>query len=309
MSDHGPMIECENLLKIYKADGIEVVALQGLDLTIGRAELCAIIGPSGSGKSSLLNVLGGLDTPTAGRALVDGRDLLKMTQSDRLAYRRETVGFVWQNVGRNLIPYLSAQENVEAPMILAGRFDRKRASQLLELVGLGHRMHHPPSRMSGGEQQRVAIAIGLANTPSVLLADEPTGNVDTANTANILRVLHDVRTELGVTVIIVTHDQSLAASVDRYVAISDGKTSTESVRRGGSVSFAAMPEFADPSATLSFEEEGEQAGESHDHYVLLDSAGRLQLSEEIREKYGIAKRVRLIEEEGRIVLERPEAEE
>ena len=306
MSHDGPVIECDNLLKIYKAEGIEVVALQGLDLTIEPAELTAIIGPSGSGKSSLLNVLGGLDAPSAGRAIVAGRDLLKMTQADRLAYRRETVGFVWQNVGRNLIPYLTARENVEAPMILAGRFDRARASHLLDLVGLGRRASHPPGRMSGGEQQRVAIAIGLANSPAVLLADEPTGNLDTANTANILRVLHDVRTELGVTVVIVTHDQSLAESVDRYVAISDGKTSTESIRRAGSVSFANLREIHDPSATLTFEDESADVGESHDHYVLLDSAGRLQLSEEMRERYGIGRRVRLTEEADRIVLEPPE---
>jgi putative ABC transport system ATP-binding protein len=306
MSHDGPVIECDNLLKIYKAEGIEVVALQGLDLTIEPAELTAIIGPSGSGKSSLLNVLGGLDAPSAGRAIVAGRDLLKMTQADRLAYRRETVGFVWQNVGRNLIPYLTARENVEAPMILAGRFDRARASHLLDLVGLGRRASHPPGRMSGGEQQRVAIAIGLANSPAVLLADEPTGNLDTANTANILRVLHDVRTELGVTVVIVTHDQSLAESVDRYVAISDGKTSTESIRRAGSVSFANLREIHDPSATLTFEDESTDVGESHDHYVLLDSAGRLQLSEEMRERYGIGRRVRLTEEADRIVLEPPE---
>lgn len=306
-AEHEPFIHCENLVKIYKVENIEVVALQGLDLTIEKQELMAIIGPSGSGKSSLLNVLGGLDVPSAGKASVDGNDLLKMTQADRLRYRRLTVGFVWQNVGRNLIPYLTALENVEMPMILSGKFDRKRARMLLDLVGLGQRMSHPPLRMSGGEQQRVALAIALANHPPVVLADEPTGSIDTENTANILQVFDDVRRRLGVTIIIVTHDQSLAASVDRYVAISDGKTSTESIRRNGSVNLSERKEFVDPSAVLTFEdEEKDDEAESHEHYVLLDSAGRLQLSEETRETYGIGKRVKMVEEEDRIVILPPD---
>lgn len=295
-------IHCENLVKIFKIAKIEVVALQGLDLSVDRGELMAIVGPSGSGKSSLMNVLGGLDAPSAGKAIVDGQDLLAFSQADRLRYRRTTVGFVWQNVGRNLIPYLSAVENVELPMILSGRFDTDRARSLLEMVGLGHRLHHTPQRMSGGEQQRVAIAIALANNPPILLADEPTGSLDSENAARVMRALDDVRRSLGVTAIIVTHDQSVAESVDRYVAISDGKTSTESVRRVSDPAKLSADE-------LSFSEESEQVEpeRSHEHYVLLDSAGRLQLSEETRSAYGIEKRVRMVQEEGRIVLLPPEA--
>jgi len=295
-------IVCENLVKIYKIEDIEVVALQGLDLRIRRGELMAIIGPSGSGKSSLLNVLGGLDAPSAGKALVAGRDLTKMTAVERLRYRRTMVGFVWQNIGRNLIPYLSAVENVEMPMILAGTFDRRRAHRLLELVGLGHRKHHQPRHMSGGEQQRVAIAIALANEPPVLLADEPTGSLDTENTANILKVFDAVRTELGVTVVIVTHDRSLARSVDRYVAIHDGKTSTESVRRAEGR--AASPEGSAAAAFSAGYDTAEE--ESHEHYTLLDTAGRLQLPADMIAAYGIKGRVRLVDEGGRIVILPPE---
>lgn len=303
MEEDESFIFCENLVKIFKVENIEVVALQGLDLTVRQEEMMAIVGPSGSGKSSLLNVLGGLDTPSAGRAFVNGHDLLKMSQSDRLRYRRETIGFVWQSVGRNLIPYLTAVENVELPMILTGTFDRDRAHRLLDIVGLGERKHHQPRHMSGGEQQRVAIAIALANSPAVMLADEPTGSLDTENAANIVEAMANVREELGVTVIIVTHDQSLAESVDRYVSISDGKTSTESIRRNG-----ALPS---PSARTASElrfEDG-RAEESHEHFVLLDSAGRLQLSEETRSSYGIARRVKMIEEDDRIVIVPPDEKE
>ena len=303
MEGNEPFIHCENLVKIFKVEDIEVVALQGLDLTVRQEEMMAIIGPSGSGKSSLLNVLGGLDTPSAGRAFVNGHDLLKMSQSDRLRYRRETIGFVWQSVGRNLIPYLTAVENVELPMILTGTFDRDRAHRLLDIVGLGERKHHQPRHMSGGEQQRVAIAIALANNPAVMLADEPTGSLDAENAANIVEAMASVREELGVTVIIVTHDQSLAESVDRYVSISDGKTSTESIRRYG-----ALPSGrATNTAELRFEDGLTE--ESHEHHVLLDSAGRLQLSEETRSRYGIGRRVKMIEEDDRIVIVPPDEKE
>lgn len=302
MGENDSFIYCENLVKIFKIENIEVVALQGLDLSVRKGELMAIVGPSGSGKSSLLNVLGGLDTPSAGRALVDGHDLLKMNQSDRLRYRRETVGFVWQAVSRNLIPYLSALENVELPLILMGKFERDRAHRLLEIVGLGERKHHQPQRMSGGEQQRVAIAIALANNPQVLLADEPTGSLDTENAANIVQAMDKVRRELGVTVIVVTHDQAVAETVDRYVSIRDGKTSTESVRRNGAPS-VELESILD-GASLSFDEDNSR--ESHEHYVLLDSAGRLQLPEEMRESFGIDRRVKMIEEDNRIIIIPPE---
>lgn len=287
-----PFIVCQNLVKIYRVEGLEVLALQGLDLTVRRGELMAIIGASGSGKSTLLNILGGLDRPTAGKALVGGWDLLKMTGSDRVRYKRQTVGFVWQNVTRNLIPYLSALENVEMPMILNGTFDRKRAKELLEAVGLGHRMGHRPMEMSGGEQQRVAIAIGLANNPPLLLADEPTGSLDTRTGNVILDVFRRVRDLYGVTIVVVTHDPSMAKAVDRYVMIRDGKMSTESVRR------AETPSGG--------ETEGNQEL-THEEYLLLDSAGRLQIPPEVRTQLGISDRVQLVVEDGQLVIRPPKA--
>ena len=315
-------IRCEGLVKIYKIEDVEVVALQGLDLTIGRGEVMGIIGPSGSGKTTLMNVLGGLDVPSAGKAVVDGVDLIRISERQRLRYRRRSVGFVWQNVGRNLIPYLTAVENVQLPMILAGRFDHRRAERLLELVGLGHRLQHRPVTMSGGEQQRVAIAIGLANEPPVLLADEPTGSLDTENTIRLLEVFDTVRKELGVTVVIVTHDASMARALDRYVQIRDGKTSTESVRRvavtyteqGTAEAAAALQAgAAGAGSSAAGDGAGEGAAEtgaggaagadaSHEHFTLLDSAGRLQIPADMRDAYRIGGRVKLVEEEGRILI-------
>lgn len=305
MSDHQShqdlpregFITCDNLVKIYKVEDIEVVALQGLDLTIDRGELMAIIGPSGSGKSTLMNVLGGLDSPSAGKALVAGIDLIRMTEPKRRRYRRSMVGFVWQNVGRNLVPYLSALENVQLPMILAGSFRFDRARMLLELVGLGHRMHHLPQHMSGGEQQRVAVAIALANNPPVLLADEPTGSLDSENAAKLVQAFDAVRRQLDVTVVIVTHDTSMAKQVDRYVEIRNGKTSRESVR------------IVRSSAYDGHVEEHHDAHDQHEHYTLLDSAGRLQLPEDLLQSYGIRKRVKLVEEDGRIILTAPDDQE
>ena len=294
-------IRCAGLIKIYKIEDIEVVALQGLDLEVERGELMGIIGPSGSGKTTLMSVLGGLDTPSAGRAWVSGIDLVALNDRQRLRYRRKDVGFVWQNTARNLIPYLTAVENVELAMMVAGRFDRPRALELLRLVGLGHRTRHRPQAMSTGEQQRVAVAIALANAPQVLLADEPTGSLDDENATRLLRLFDTVRRELGVTVVIVTHDTNVAGSLDRYVAIRDGKTATESVR------------LADPH-TPGVDDGGEQrephldreAESSHDHFVLLDSAGRMQVPEELRERYRIGGRVRLVEDEGRLLIEPPD---
>ncbi len=285
-----PFIYCENLVKIYKIADIEVMALQGLDLSVKKGEVMAIIGASGSGKSTLLNVLGGLDAPSAGIVRVAGINLARMNQRQRLLYRRNTVGFVWQNVGRNLIPYLSALENVEMPMILAGKHDRRRARRLLEAVGLGERIHHKPMHMSGGEQQRVAIAIALANDPPLLLADEPTGSLDSENAARVLEVFSRVRDEYGVTVVIVTHDPAMAHAVDRWVEIRDGKTSWEAVRRTRSEPTEVGR--GDP-------------GQSHDQFALLDSAGRLQLPKEFLRKWGIRDRVELTVEEDRVVIRPP----
>ena len=303
-------IRCAGLIKIYKIEDVEVVALQGLDLEVERGELMGIIGPSGSGKTTLMSVLGGLDTPSAGRAWVSGIDLVALNDRQRLRYRRRDVGFVWQNTARNLIPYLTAVENVELAMMVAGRFDRPRALELLRLVGLGHRTRHLPQAMSTGEQQRVAVAIALANRPQVLLADEPTGSLDDENAALLLALFDTVRRELGVTVVIVTHDTNVAGSLDRYVAIRDGKTATESVRlsdarpagREASEDGAEGAPDADAGTDAATPDAG---GPSHDHFVLLDSAGRMQVPEELRDRYGIGGRVRMVEEDGRLVIEPP----
>jgi putative ABC transport system ATP-binding protein len=192
------MIECENLVKIYKTKDIEVVALQGLDLVVEKGELMAIIGNSGSGKSTLLNMLGGLDRPSAGKLLVDGKDLLKFNEKQLYEYKRETVGFVWQNNARNLIQYLTALENVELPMLLNGSPQRRqRAAELLDMVGLSQRRNSKLNQLSGGEQQRVAIAIALANNPRLLLADEPTGSVDTKTAGQVLDVFKLLNKELS----------------------------------------------------------------------------------------------------------------
>mgnify|MGYP001257982942 CR=1 FL=1 len=306
-------IRCENLVKIYKVADLEVMALQGLDLTVRRGEVIAIIGSSGSGKSTLLNVLGGLDQPSAGLAMVDGINLARISHRQRLRYRRRTVGFVWQNVSRNLIPYLTALENVEMPMVVAGTYNRKRAREILEAVGLGHRMHHRPVHMSGGEQQRVAIAIALANDPPLLLADEPTGSLDSENARIVLRVFNEVRDRFGVTVVIVTHDRSMAREVDRYVEIRDGKTSSEAVRRAARPSAAGVVGANSAGAAAGAGEGAageapgadDASGGTHDEYTLLDSAGRLQLPADFIRAHGIKDRVRLTKEDGRIVITPP----
>ena len=221
------MIDAENLVKIYKTKEIEVVALQGLDLSVEDGELMAIIGNSGSGKSTLLNMIGGLDKPSAGKLIVNGHDMLKMTKKQLIQYKRNEVGFVWQNNARNLVPYLTAVENIELPMILNGSRNREKALELLERVGMLHRKDSILNQLSGGEQQRIAIAIALSNDPKLLLADEPTGSVDTNMSMQILDLLGDLNRQMGLTVVIVTHDMQLSKKVDRVVAIRDGRTSSE----------------------------------------------------------------------------------
>ncbi|MBP1542567.1 MAG: ATP-binding cassette domain-containing protein [Oscillospiraceae bacterium] len=286
------MVQADNLVKIYKSKDVEVMALQGLDLTVERGELMGIVGASGSGKSTLLNMLGGLDRPSAGALFVDGKDMLKFTEQDFIEYKRNTVGFVWQNNARNLIPYLSAQQNVEMPLLLSGFNNRKqRATELLDMVGLSHRKSSRLDQMSGGEQQRVAIAIALSNNPKLLLADEPTGSVDTATAKLILDVFRDLNKVMGVTIIIVTHDTKLSAQIDRVVAIRDGKTSTELVRKS--------------SALKSFGQLSEEAAEAgHEELSVLDRAGRLQIPKEYLEELGIkgGDKVRVELEEGRICI-------
>jgi ABC-type lipoprotein export system ATPase subunit len=273
----GALIVCDRLVRIYAADGIEVQALQGLDLLVTEGELTALVGPSGSGKSTLLNILAGLDTPTAGSVSVAGSDLAKMGAHDRLAYRRSVVGFVWQQTSRNLLPYLTAHQNVTMPMRLRGvngSERRRRATDLLELLGIAHCAGRTPSEMSGGEQQRTAIATAIANQPKVLFADEPTGELDNATAVDVFGALRAANEQTGVTVLVVTHDPAVSAQVRRTVAIRDGRTSVETLTRTTT----------------------DSSGQATHHaieYAVLDRAGRLQLPREMTEPLGMRDRVRL----------------
>ncbi|MGH3040918.1 MAG: ABC transporter ATP-binding protein, partial [Gaiellaceae bacterium] len=270
-------IACEGLVKIYKVAELEVVALQGLDLTVDAGELIAIVGASGSGKSTLQSILGGLDTPTAGKAKVAGFDLSSLDTRERTIYRREVVGFVWQQTARNLFSYLNAEENVELPLVLGGMGGRDRrdvARELLALVGMSERAGHRPHQLSGVEQQRVAIAIALANRPKVLLADEPTGELDTESAEELFAALRGINEALGVTVIVLTHDPLVSAQVNRTIAIRDGRTSTETVRR----------------AELDADGEHRVVAEE---FALLDRVGRLQLPREYVDALELERRVRL----------------
>lgn len=293
------MIQCENLVKIYKTDEIEVVALQGLDLKVSKGELMAIIGNSGSGKSTLLNMLGGLDKPSAGKLTVDGGELFKFDEKQLNQYRRKTVGFVWQNNSRNLIPYLSAIDNVLMPMVGKNRKEnRKWAEQLLEMVGLADRKKHKLVQLSGGEQQRVAIAIALSNKPKLLLADEPTGAVDTKTTEMILDIFRKLNKQLGITIVIVTHDLTLSRKVDRIVAIRDGKVSSEFIHKRlykKQLEGLKGEGFADDEDT-------------HIEMVVLDKTGRLQLPKDFVDelkKSGVDKLL-VSKDKDKIVLSTPE---
>ncbi|HAZ37499.1 MAG TPA: ABC transporter [Clostridiaceae bacterium] len=272
------MIECENLIKIYKSLDSEVVALQGLDLTVNKGELMAIIGNSGSGKSTLLNMIGGLDRATAGKLYVDGKDLFLLNEKEMIDYKRNTVGFVWQNNARNLIPYLTVSENIQLVLNIGKQKDIKnRTNELIELVGLSRRKNNCLSELSGGEQQRTAIAIALANNPSILLADEPTGSVDTKTASQILDVFRELNHELKLTIVIVTHDRAIASKVDRVAAIRDGRLSSEFIRKK---SYAE--ELKELKSGIISEDSSEQI-----EYAVIDKFGRVQIPNEYLDELNI----------------------
>jgi len=302
-----PFIVCDNLVKIYKVAGLEVVALQGLDLTVAEGELMGIVGMSGSGKSTLLNILGGLDRPSAGRVVVGDRDLLKLPDGALDEYRRTQVGFVWQQTGRNLIPYLSARENIELPMTLAGLGRKEKrgwAKELLETVGLWEHRHHKLAQLSGGQQQRVAIGVALANKPKLLLGDEPTGELDSATAREILALFRRMNQQYGLTTILVTHDPQIARAVERVVTIRDGRTSSETVRRTGdtATSASSVQAVADVENALAQGALPEEVSHHFEEYVVVDGAGRLQIPPDLREEVGIGDRVTLAATEEGILI-------
>ena len=294
-SEDAPLIECDGLVKLYKTDEVEVFALQGLDLVIQKGELMAVIGKSGSGKSTLLNIIGALEHPSAGRILIKGKDISKMTEKELVELRRHTIGFVWQRASQNLFPYMTARENIEAQLYFeksTAAERRAKAEKLLEEVGLADKADSYPYQMSGGEQQRVAIAVSLVKDPEILLADEPTGAVDSRTSDRIQALFRKINEERGITVIIVTHDVSLANKVNRVVMISDGKVSTEKIIK---------EQYRKQIDEIG--EEGGFADDTHEEFTVLDKAGRLKLTDEIRQEAGIdGNRVKIVVEDGKIVI-------
>ena len=290
------MIQADNLVKIYKTKDLEVLALQGLDLTVEQGELVAIIGNSGSGKSTFLNMIGGLDKPSAGKLFVDGKNLFTMNERQLVEYKRDTVGFVWQNNARNLLPYLTALENVMTPMQLTNRKNKKEwALELLDLVGMSHRKNNRLQQLSGGEQQRIAIAIALANEPKLLLADEPTGSVDRKTADYIYDLFVRLNQEKGQTIVIVTHDTTLAKKVKRVVAIRDGKISSERILK---------EEFSDMKNASAVN--WQEIGETQEEYAIVDRAGRVQIPRDLLDKLELpGNKVKVSMQEEKIQLERP----
>lgn len=271
-------IVCEGLVRIFTAQGVEVQALQGLELRVATGEMVAVIGASGSGKSTLLGILAGLDRPSAGSARVAGHDLVTMRGAERLKYRRSSVGFVWQQSSRNLLPYLSARENIAMVHDVAGvvpRTERAAAGvDLLELLDAAEVADLRPAEMSGGQRQRVAIAVALANRPRVLLADEPTGELDDQTSAEVLAAMETVNRERGVTTLIVTHDTGVTEHVERTVRIRDGRTATETLRRTDT-------------------DDAGRSVRTAQEYAVLDRAGRMQLPADFVSTLDLRERVRL----------------
>lgn len=277
MTKGTPLIACEGLVRIYKRKGVEVVALQGLELHVDAGEMVAIVGASGSGKSTLLGILAGLDTPSAGRARVADHDLLAMNRRTRRQYRLRTCGFVWQRSADNLLPYLDAGENVALPQRLAGRSratSRQRAAELLDQLGLADVAAKRPAELSGGQRQRLAVAVGLANRPQVLLCDEPTGELDSLGSAEVYDALRSANERDGTTVVVVTHDPAVAAQVRRTVALRDGRTATETLHHDRT-------------------DGGHAAHRTVQEYAVLDSAGRLQLPQAFVDELGLHRRIRV----------------
>ncbi len=271
----GPDISCHGLVRIFTVADIEVQALQGLELEVGAGELVALVGASGSGKSTLLSILSALDVPTAGQAIVAGRDLTAMSNRQRVDYRREVVGFVWQQTAHNLLPYLSAVENIHLARAIGGdRSNPARALELLDLVGAADLADRRPAELSGGQQQRVAIAVALANDPRVLLADEPTGDLDEEASVEVLRTFETANRELGTTALIVTHDPAVSEHVQRTVQIRDGRTSTEVLR------------------WTHTDDEGREHAMAEE-FAVLDKAGRMQLPTDYVTQLALRDRVRL----------------
>ncbi|MCR5213021.1 MAG: ABC transporter ATP-binding protein [Eubacterium sp.] len=307
-SEEAPYIKCDSLVRIFKSEGIEVMALQGLDLEIKKGELMAIIGKSGSGKSTLLNLLGCLDKPSAGYVAYDGVNVGELSEGQLAAFRNKHIGFVWQKNTDNLLNYLTVIENVEMPLLftkLSRKEKKERARKMLAAVGLAHKEKSFPTQLSGGEQQRVAIATALVNEPELLLMDEPTGAVDKKTSIMLQDLFRDINRSLGVTIIIVTHDISLADRVDRVVMISDGKISSERIikeeykRRIEAGEDIYKNGLSAGSASVS----GMETAESHEEFSILDKAGRVRLSSEMREAVGIdSNRVKIDVVDGKIII-------
>lgn len=273
-------IECKRIVKAYRVGGHEIVALRGIDFEMEKGEMIAIIGPSGAGKSSLLNLLGGLDTPTAGQLIVNNTNLLELKGRRLSDYRLKHVGFLWQQIDRNLLFYRSALRNVTLPMMLAGVplwQRRKQALELLDAVGLTDQAHKHPAQLSGGQQQRTALAVALANHPDLLLADEPTGALDRKSAEQVMQLLNDLRQRYGLTVLMVTHDMELADYADRVLTLRDGAL-------------------------------GQDIRHPEDQNPKLDDAGRIRLPDAVQAQLAQAARIAIeIRPEG--VLLRPEQDE
>ena len=293
------IVECDGLVKLYKTSEVEVMALQGLELCIEKGELIAIIGKSGSGKSTLLNIIGALERQSAGKIYIDGQNLSNATEKQLEEIRRKKIGFVWQKSSQNLFSYMTAVENVESQLYyekMPKAERRQRALDRLEEVGLGDKADSYPTELSGGEQQRVAIAAALIRDPEILLADEPTGAVDSKTSDMIQNLFRKLNRDRGITVRIVTHDISLANKVDRVVMISDGRVTTEKIMK---------EKYRENISAMN--EEGFDMSSAHEEFSVVDKAGRLKLSDEIREQTGLdSSRVKVEVIDGKVVISKSE---